>query len=334
MVRARYFDGQRSGGTEVQLFQSPDGIRLQLEEHDRSFTKKELQVTAPVGHGDWIIELPDGGSLRVRDDDFVNYFSESLGGRGWVGVLAKRWRWAVAALMVTVSFVWASVTIGIPAAARQIAYAVPPNLESEISERGLSALDSVIFSPTELDQEQRERVRALFAEVQATNDAFAAYRMELRKSKIGPNAFAVPGGVIIMTDEMVQLAASDDELVAVIAHEVGHLHERHGLRILLQDSASAVLIASITGDLTNITALAAAIPTLLLQTKYSRDFEREADAFAFQYLRSRGISTDVLSNLLVRLEQSLGTDENGGLDSWFSTHPSSKERRESVRETH
>ncbi|MEM6604847.1 MAG: M48 family metallopeptidase [Pseudomonadota bacterium] len=334
MIQARYFDGQRSGGSEAQLVLLSEGIRLQLAEVSRTYARNELRVTPPVGHGDWVIELPDGGSLRVSDDDFVSHLSESLGGKSWVGVLEKKWRWAAAALVLTVSVVWAAVTIGIPAAAKQIAHAVPPDLEAEISEQSLSALDGVVFSPTALSREQQERLQYLFNEVRATRPEFSAYRMELRKSRIGPNAFAVPGGVVIMTDELVQLTASDDELLAVIAHEVGHLYERHGLRTLLQNSASAVLIASITGDLTNITAFAAAVPTLLLQSRYSRDFEREADAFAFQYLHSKDISTDVLSDLLIRMEQSLGTDDEGRLGSWFSSHPRSEERREKVSDSH
>ena len=129
-----------------------------------------------------------------------------------------------------------------------------------------------------------------------------------------------------MTDGMVHIAESDDELMAVLAHEVGHLSERHGLRTILQNSSSAVLIAGLTGDLTNITALSATVPTFLMQAKYSRDFEREADDFAFDYLESQGIETDVLSALLLRIESEFG--DNGELPdaTWMSTHPRSEDR--------
>ena len=83
----------------------------------------------------------------------------------------------------------------------------------------------------------------------------------------------------------------------MLAHEVGHLYNRHSLRIVLQNSAVAVIIAAVTGDLTSITALSATVPTVLMQAKYSRDFEREADAFAFSYLKSVDIDPNVLQQL-------------------------------------
>ena len=128
-----------------------------------------------------------------------------------------------------------------------------------------------------------------------------------------------------MTDELVLLAESDEQIMAVLAHEVGHLHGRHSLRILLQNSLSALLIAGLTGDISNITALSAAVPTVLMQAKYSRDFEREADDFAFDYLEMRGASTDALSDLLLKLEESV-SDDGDDFPAWLSSHPPSRER--------
>ena len=137
----------------------------------------------------------------------------------------------------------------------------------------------------------------------------------------------MPGGIVVMTDELVELAESDAEIMAVLAHEVGHLYGRHSLRILLQNSLSALLIAGLTGDISNITALSAAVPTVLMQAKYSRDFEREADDFAFEYLEGRSVSTNALSDLLLRLEQS-DSDDGGGIPGWLSSHPPSRERKD------
>jgi predicted Zn-dependent protease len=169
------------------------------------------------------------------------------------------------------------------------------------------------------------RVGKLFADIQDGDEQYQSYRLEFRASEIGANAFAVPGGIVVITDDMVDIAQSDDEISAVLAHEVGHLIGRHSLRILLQDSASALIIAGLTGDLTSVTALSATVPTVLMQTKHSRDFEREADEFAFDYLESSGIRTDVLRELLLRLEDTSPGDGNS-FPGWLSTHPQSKDR--------
>ena len=86
---------------------------------------------------------------------------------------------------------------------------------------------------------------------------------------MGANAFALPNGTIVVTDDLVKLAEHDDELVAVLAHEIGHVVSRHALRRVLQDSGVMLLVAGITGDIVSISSLAAALPTLLIEAKYS-----------------------------------------------------------------
>jgi predicted Zn-dependent protease len=106
-----------------------------------------------------------------------------------------------------------------------------------------------------------------------------------------------------------------------LAHEIGHLKYRHALRHILQDSATGLLIVFVTGDVSSILG---AIPTGLLLTKYSRDFEREADDFALQYLDRRGIDGKAFSDILLRMEKERpGTSD---IPSFLSTHPSTEER--------
>src|SRR5260221_14214261 len=76
------------------------------------------------------------------------------------------------------------------------------------------------------------------------------------------------------------------------------------------------------GDLSSVTSFAAALPTLLLQAKYSREFEAEADEFALDYLAKKGIPPDAFSSLLERLER--GEGSTAGL-AYFSTHPPTPE---------
>jgi predicted Zn-dependent protease len=113
-------------------------------------------------------------------------------------------------------------------------------------------------------------------------------------------------------------------LVAVLAHEIGHVTHRHALRRLLQDSATVLLIAAITGDATSITSLSATVPTLLIETKYSRDFEREADRFALGYLKENNINPRHFSDILLRLEQSRPGESD--IPDFLSSHPGTKER--------
>ena len=121
--------------------------------------------------------------------------------------------------------------------------------------------------------------------------------------RVGPNAFALPDGTILFTDEMVRLADHDDELVAVLAHEIGHVVHRHGLRAVIQDSLLGFALLAITGDATGSSELFLGLPVLLTQLAYSRTFEREADNYALDYLRAHNIPPIHFAHLMRRIEQ-------------------------------
>lgn len=320
-----YYDGERAGGTPVSL--ELHGNKLLIKDGSGESWREldAAEVRAPVGSAPWTIAFTDGSYVSTAERGIAEQLRASSAGSGFVARLEARWHWAAAAIVVTIVAMWGLLTFGLPVAAKSVAFALPPAVSDTISAQSLELMDELLFEPSQLDAEERARIEALFADIIATDADYGAYRLVFRSSNIGPNAFAIPGGVVLMTDELVELAEKDSELIAVLAHEVGHLSGRHSLRMVLQNSIGAVLIATLTGDLTNVTAVSAAIPTVLLQAKYSRDFEREADQFAFDYMRGAGLPTDALSEFLLRLERSTGSD---GAPDWFSTHPASSSRRD------
>jgi Zn-dependent protease with chaperone function len=322
-VAAQFFDGRNATAHAASI--SSDGLVLDVECEGRvtATNLADVRVVPPVGQGIWAVDLPDGSRVTFDNADFGDLVSARQGGREFVGILEGSWRWALVSLIVVVVGTFAILTWGLPAAARHVAFAIPPSVETTLRTEGLGALDRVLFDPSRLDSETRARVTALFEGITAARAEYASYRLVFRSSNVGPNAFVLPGGLIVMTDEMVELAESDDELTAVLAHEVGHQAHRHLMRMVLQNSVGALLVATLTGDLTSVTALAASVPTAVMQAKFSRDFEREADAFAFDYLESQGRDPGVLRELLQRLERRAGA---GGGNSWFASHPAAGER--------
>lgn len=117
---------------------------------------------------------------------------------------------------------------------------------------------------------------------------------------LGPNALAVPSGIVVMTDSLVNLSQDDNELIAVLAHEMGHLKQRHQLRRLLQSSATGLLLVAVTGGLSSVASLGAWLPTLLVDSKYSRSLDSDADDFSLAFLTSHNIPRTALANILQR----------------------------------
>jgi Zn-dependent protease with chaperone function len=222
-----------------------------------------------------------------------------------------------------------------PTLAAKAAFALPPATEELLGRETLQILDKVILKPTKLAEDRRKELTALFATMTAGHPERKGWRLEFRSGEaVGANAFALPSGIVIVTDRLVELAKSDDEIAAVLAHEIGHVNRRHALRHLMQNSATALLIATVTGDITSMTSLAATMPTVLIDAKYSRDFEREADDAAVAYLKARRLPLKSYADILTRIgddhrKEKKGDSQFGEL---FDDHPGMQERVKRVLE--
>ncbi|RJQ56405.1 MAG: DUF898 family protein [Desulfobacteraceae bacterium] len=129
--------------------------------------------------------------------------------------------------------------------------------------------------------------------------------------------------------KMVKLAEKEEELVAVLVHEIGHVVHRHGMRAVIQNSMLAFAMMAITGDVSGTSELFIGLPVFLTQLSYSRTFEREADRYAFDYLRSHGIPAVYFARLMRRIQKE--ADRRHGMSqpewtSYLSTHPRMDER--------
>ncbi|HEX2882832.1 MAG TPA: M48 family metallopeptidase, partial [Polyangiaceae bacterium] len=188
----------------------------------------------------------------------------------------------------------------------------------------LSTLDRIAFSPSLLLPEDQQRIRARFEAIAAA-DAALPLTLVFRHAG-GPNAFALPDGTVVMTDELVYLADNDEQILSVLAHEVGHLHHRHALRMALESSTMALLISAYVGDAAQMSGIFASLPTVYTQAHYSRSHETEADTFALDYMHSHGIALHHFADILSKLEQKMGGGEHHEALDYWSSHPPTKER--------
>ncbi|NJL59857.1 MAG: M48 family metallopeptidase [Desulfobacteraceae bacterium] len=191
-----------------------------------------------------------------------------------------------------------------------------------MSQHALTMLDKQFFEPSQLAAERAAQLQTIFEEIHREKSQKFKYRLEFRKSPhIGANAFALPSGQVLMTDEMVGIAVNDTELRGILAHEIAHVEHRHGIRSVVQNAGVFLVISILVGDITSITSLAATLPTLLVEAGYSRQFEKEADRAAGNYLIRKGLGTADYRNILVR-----ATKDQQSVPSLISTHPHTEER--------
>lgn len=328
-----YFDGLSTKAHAVAVTATDAGLALRGNGVDLEVPLAQVRLEPALGKTWRVLRFPGGARLETDAFETVAGLERALGQNRelrLVGWLEARWGRVLGCAAGLALAVWATATYGIPWGAQVAAFATPPGVLAGVSERSLALLDDRVLGPSKLRAARREGLQTEFRTL--VNDLSSppfrsSYRLVFRMGgEVGPNAFALPSGLVIVTDELVRLSGDDQELLSVLAHEIGHVEGRHGLRSLYGSTGVFVLVSVLLGDVVSAESVAAGLPTLLLETGYSRRFEREADAFAARYVALRGWGTEPLERILTRL-----AGETGSVPTFLSTHPATPARLEALR---
>lgn len=332
-LEGRFQDGRTSASLPADMEARLETRRLivRVGREEREYALDAVEISPRVGRIPRRFAFPDGAIFETDDNDAADVLLRALGKARAARAahrLESRMAWAFASLLATGLFIYGLLAWGIPYLAERAAYAIPEDMEARLGGDSLEMLDKLAFEPSRLGAARQEHVRRLFAAL--TEGTEKRRRIEFRAMHDNiANAFSLPAGIVVVTDRLVELADRDEELQAVLAHELGHAQRRHGLRSWLQDSVAALAVASVLGDIGSLTANVAALPTLLLETHYSRAFEIEADDYAAQTLEARGIDPANLATVLQKLEAD--QPSSGAMPGFLSSHPATERRAERLR---
>lgn len=324
-----YYDGRTATPQAATLKLGGDGlVRLERNGRERIYAAADVRIGDRIGaQAPRVIEFPDGDAVHVPPDEDVDRLLDAIGGRrqGWLRRLESRWHHALGALAIAVILIAVLFRYGLPALAGAVVEQVPLAFERRIGQKALEEFDDEWLGPSGLAQSRQDELREKFLGRIAKPSGFELpMRLEFREGReIGPNALALPGGIVVVTDELIAFAEHDDEILVVLAHEAGHVVGRHSLRQGVEGLGITLVMSAVTGDLSGLASIAAALPVLLMQSGYSRRDERAADAHAFAWADAHGVARTRMTDLMQRIEAKLG---DGGIPGLFSTHPSSAER--------
>lgn len=179
----------------------------------------------------------------------------------------------------------------------------------------------------------RSRVREVGARLVARSSAAQApyqYAFHLLAERRVVNAFALPGGQIFITEGLLELLKTEDELAAVLAHEIGHVLARHSAEHLAKAQLTQALIgAVVVGSGSYDAAQLARLAGSLINMKHGRDDEHEADRLGLKLMREAGYDP----RAMIPVMQALGAATGGARTPEFaSTHPSAENRVQRIRE--
>ena len=167
----------------------------------------------------------------------------------------------------------------------------------------------------------------------------SAYTVTLLNSPVN-NAFAIPGGYVYVTRELMALMNDEAELAAVLGHEIGHVAARHSAqrqsiaqRNSILGALGQVLVGAVAGNsgLGQVLSRGIGTGSQLATLRFSRTQETSADDLAIQYLTRAGYDPGALSTMLASLAAQNRLDQGGGRDArsmpaWASTHPEPEAR--------
>lgn len=326
IVEGQYLAAGSTRTEAATLGRDGDHLVLRHGGHERRLDSDQFRVSDRLASLPRRLEFPAGDSFSTPDNDGIDTLLADLGllrEPSLVDRLERRWVWALAAVAALPVCLWLLFSYGLPLVADPLSRAVPEAVTDELDDAILELLENQVFEPTTLTPERQAEITAL---LDALEPEPAVDLLFYAGGAIDANALALPGGTIVLTDELVFLSEYDGELSAVLAHEVAHVHHRHALRALIQTVGAATVLSWIFGDLTLATDLVlVSAPALLQQLSYTRAFEREADAEARRQLQAHGIPERCLASLMERLEAHVGGDTER-VPGFLQTHPGFRER--------
>jgi len=354
-VQALYFDGHSARATPVRLHVTEAALHAVAADPGGNagaeaatawqWPLTELVWPERTRHGQRTIELKGGGTLVATDAVAFDAWRARHGHRdGWIVRAQQHWRGVALALMLLVATVAGGYRWGVPLIARGIVAVVPQAADQALGDAALASLDRQWLAPSRIDAARQDEWRARFGALmdQAMPDAGRrlAWQLHFRSGgeSLGANALALPGGHIVITDEMLALLVGhEDTVLGVLAHEYGHIEHRHGMHAVARLTLVSLAVSVALGDFSSVIV---AVPVLLAQAGYSREAEREADAAAARLLRASGRSPEVMVLLFEKMGQQRDDKKKSessasrtpNLPIAFASHPQDDERIRFFRE--
>jgi len=327
--QARFFDGRISKAQTVRIEIFGSTLLICSDDGDEVGRWPLAEIrdeNASVRVGEVNLSISTDNPARLITEDVI--FVEELirrcpdlrkkraGAPGW-------WRPIAAVAAVAIVSVGLFFAVGLPGIASFVANILPTETRQKI---GLTVEDQMIRAFSKQDnrddavckssmgQKALEKIIGQLDSV--TGNLEFPISVIVIKSKTA-NAFALPGGRMIVTSALINRAKSANALAGVLAHEIGHIEEKHPTRLFVSNLGIAAILSLAFGDVTGGTVLASA-GQLVLGAAYSRDFERTADSRAIEIMSALNFD---ISEVIPLLQSLVPKKNDSSFLSLFASHP-------------
>lgn len=310
------------------------GVQLDLRDRDgdriSTAPLDEVRIDPPLGSAARKLMFPDGTVFETEAHAEV----ESLTGDTRGSILHRYERFSpglIGVVLGCLAAVWVVYRYGLDILVAAAIAATPAVVIEQIDAGTMQTIDYTLAKPSELSDADRAKVQRIYERLIRTLPTQVqeerTFALEFRNLPgMGPNAFALPGGTMVMTDAFVQDFGSPDIIAGVLGHEIGHVVHDHGLTRLYRSLALFVLITLLAGDVGPVLEDVILEGNVLLSLSFDRDQEREADEFGLTLSNAARFDPLGLKQFFQALSEEYGAEP----PQWMSTHPSHASRVEAI----
>ncbi len=330
-----YFNGTSSQGHPAEVWLAPGELLLRVQMPDGSETPIRWAVTdiAPE-----VLDDPNHVALKygkyphqlvqVKDqpafyDAVLEAYPEaSLKKPQFHFVLNRGWRQIAIGTFVVMGIALAGYFLVVPEVAEWAAVRMPDEMDASLGEKAYSEM----VAPMPKDSLRTVAINEFFRSLKDVKQQ--NIKIDVIQDDKMVNAFALPGGHIVVYSGILSKMQGPDELAALLAHEYAHVEKRHTMRMLLRSTANFVFISIVFSDMNAVSTVLLENMHSLRSLSYNRGLEQEADQRGLEILQANRIDPDGMVRLFQRLK-----DEHAGSEppAILSTHPALEDRQAYVQ---
>ncbi|NQZ00008.1 MAG: M48 family metallopeptidase [Bdellovibrionales bacterium] len=327
--KAEYFAKGSSKATPCTIRVLGDQVFVEVDGQTHRFPLGEVEVSDRLGNIPRKVRLPDDSMVKIEDHPDIDELFGTSELNVFIHWLESHRYAVIIALASLISFSYLFYFEFLPCSAKMIASVTPQNVKEQLDKSVINSLETLkLIEPEREALIERDDYKE-FIEQQLEKYPELHLKFEVIKGEeIGPNAFAIAGGTVMVTEKLIEKVGSHVYVKAILLHEIGHIYHNHVLQNIIQRMGISLFLFAVIGadDIT-------AVPMLVMSSAYSRDLEREADHFAADALIGYDLEPSLLAKALEELteDQPESSDTEKQFDSFTSTHPLTEERSEYLR---
>lgn len=293
-----------------------------------SCQQQDVEISAPVGNLPIRFIFPSDWMFVAERTDEVSQWLKRNSKSGRADKLESSIIAWFIGLVVSISVLLGGYYYALPWGSEKVAKLIPSSISVSLGNKVLEAFENR-WLPSELPEKQQEVIRHRVSQHLQQLEALP-YPIEIlfRSSDMGANAFALPGGKVVLLDELIELAENDQQLDSIILHELGHVYHRHMMEKLVHSSLISVGVVMLFGESSGIVDNLVSIGVFIISNGHSRMAESEADEYAKQAMIQLYGSSEPMAEMFELFQKQDTVD----IPSWLSSHPESEQRIKSARE--